>query len=77
MAIKFKRWLFWAWVVFALPWVVLWLGFFVFFPPPDPGWSWSLFLNAASVLLIPPLGFLVFGRFILWVFSGFRSKAAR
>jgi len=74
MAINVRRGLFWAWLVFAVPWVGLWLGFFIFYPPPSPGWTWKLFMNSAGVLVVPPLGLLLLGRLVLWVVSASRRS---
>ena len=70
-----RRAFFWAWMVFTVPWALLWLGFFLLFPPPDPGWSVRLALNSAGVLIVPLLALFVFGYVLLWVFSLVRRRA--
>jgi len=72
MAINIKGWPFWVWLIFTLPWVTVWLGFYIFFPPPDPGWSPKLILICAGVLLVPPLCLFLLLRLVLWFISAFK-----
>lgn len=72
MAPKLQRGMYWAWLLFTTTWVLAWLGFFIFSPPPEPGWSLKLAVICAGVLILPPSFLFILGWFLLYFLSIFR-----